>query len=51
MSLTKEEKTSISKAATEDEVKAALWSFKAFKVPGPDRLHAGFFLEILANCR
>lgn len=28
---------------TEDEIKAALWSLKAFKAPGPDGLHAGFF--------
>ncbi|XP_030941731.1 uncharacterized protein LOC115966695 [Quercus lobata] len=42
-SLIEEEKTSISGAATEDEVKAALWSLKAFKAPGPDGLHAGFF--------
>ena len=27
----------------EDEIKAALWSLKAFKVPGPDGLHARFF--------
>ena len=42
-SLTEEEKTSISGAAIEDEVKAALWSLKAFKAPGPDGLHACFF--------
>ena len=28
---------------TEEEIKAALWSLKAFKAPGPDGLHAGFF--------
>jgi hypothetical protein len=28
---------------THAEVKAALWSLKPFKAPGPDGLHAGFF--------
>ena len=28
---------------TEEEIKAALWSLKAFKAPSPDGLHAGFF--------
>ena len=28
---------------SEDEVKGALWSMKAFKASGPDGLHAGFF--------
>ena len=27
----------------EDEIKAALWSLKAFKAPGSDGLHVGFF--------
>ena len=38
-----EEKISISGAVTEDEIKATLWSLKAFKAPGLDGLHAGFF--------
>ena len=41
--LTEEEKKSISGVATEEEIKAALWSLKPFKAPGPDGLHAGFF--------
>lgn len=28
---------------TEEEISTALWSLKAFKAPGPDGLHAGFF--------
>ena len=28
---------------TEEEIRAALWSLKAFKASGPDGLHAGFF--------
>ena len=28
---------------TDEEIKAALWSLKAYKAPGPDGLHAGFF--------
>ena len=38
--LTEGEKNSISGGATEDEIKSALWSLKAFKAPGPDGLHA-----------
>ena len=38
-----EERTSIIGIATEDEIRAALWSLKAFKAPGPDGLHVGFF--------
>ena len=29
--------------ASEEEIKSTLWSLKAFKAPGPDGLHAGFF--------
>ena len=38
-----EKKVSISGGATEEEVKAVLWSLKAFKASGLDGLHAGFF--------
>ena len=41
--LSDEERTSISGIATEDEIRAALWSLKAFKAPGSDGLHVGFF--------
>ena len=41
--LSEEEKCSISVEVSEEEIKAALWSLKAFKAPGPDGLHAGFF--------
>ena len=41
--LSSEEKLSISHMVTEEEIKAALWSLKAFKAPGPDGLHADFF--------
>jgi len=43
VSLVKEEKQSIGGVASEDEIKAALWSLKAFKASGSDGLHAGFF--------
>ena len=33
----------LSHEVTDDEIKTALWSMKAFKAPGPDGLHAGFF--------
>ena len=41
--LSEEEKGSISGEVSGEEIKAALWSLKAFKAPGPDRLHAGVF--------
>ena len=37
------DKESIGGKVTEEEIKAALWSLKPFKAPGPDGLHAGFF--------
>ena len=33
----------MSHMVTEEEISAALWSLKAFKAPGLDDLHAGFF--------
>lgn len=36
---------------TREEIKEALWSSKAYKAPGLDGLHAGFFLEVLVDCR
>ena len=41
--LSDSEKESINGGASEVEIKAALWSLKPFKAPGPDGLHAGFF--------
>ena len=41
--LSDEEKESVGGMASEEEIKSALWSLKAFKAPGPDGLHAGFF--------
>ena len=41
--LSEEENVSISCGVTEEEVKAALWSLKAFKALGLDGFHAGFF--------
>ena len=41
--LSEEEKCSISEEVSEEEIKAMLSSLKAFKAPGPDGLHAGFF--------
>ncbi|KAK9994753.1 hypothetical protein SO802_024456 [Lithocarpus litseifolius] len=37
------EKVNVSGGVSEEEIKAALWSLKPFKAPGPDGLHAGFF--------
>ena len=41
--MSEEEKCSISGEVSKEEIKAALWSLKAFKALGPDGLHAGFF--------
>ena len=41
--LTEEEKESISRIATKEEIKATLWTLKPFKVLGLDGMHAGFF--------
>lgn len=38
-----EVRDSISGGVTEEEIKAALWSLKAFKALGPNGLHAGFY--------
>ena len=43
ISLDEEESQSIGGAVSLEEIKAALWSLKAFKAPGPDGLHVGFF--------
>ena len=42
-SLTNEERESIGGIASEEEIKTAFWSLKAFKAPRPDGPHAGFF--------
>ena len=41
--LFEEEKCKLAKVVSPTEIKEALWSMKAFKAPGPDGLHAGFF--------
>lgn len=41
--LSEEEKAKLIEDVTYDEIKARLWSLKAFKAPGVDGLHAGFF--------
>jgi len=38
-----EKKSSISGGMTEEEIKAALWSLKAYKAPSSNGLHVGFF--------
>ena len=37
------EKECISHMVTDEEIFTAIWSLKAFKAPGPDKLYAGFF--------
>lgn len=41
--LSDEEHDSTDGAVSKVEIKAGLWSLKAFKSPGPDGLHVGFF--------
>ena len=41
--LSEEEGESLSIEVSEEEIKAALWSMKPFKAPGPDGIHAGFY--------
>ena len=48
--LSDEEKSSISGGMTKEEIKATLWSLKAYKASSLDGLHAGFFSEILVDC-
>jgi len=43
--LSDEEQDSIEGGVLDDEIKAGLWSFKAFKAPGLNGLHAGFFQQ------
>ena len=42
-SLSDEERSSLGGMVTNAEIKDGLWALKAFKAPGPDGLHAGFF--------
>ena len=37
------EKCRMGREVSDEEIRAALWSRKAFKAPGPNGLHAGFF--------
>lgn len=48
--LSNKERDSLSQRVTTEEIEARLWSLKANKALGPDRLHAGFFSTLLANC-
>ena len=41
--LSDEDKRGLGLSVTKEEIKDALWSMKAYKAPGPDGLHAGFF--------
>lgn len=41
--LSDSERDNLNLPVSEEEIKAALWSMKAYKALGPDGLHAGFF--------
>ena len=43
VSLMEEEKNNLDQSVSDEEIASALWSLKAFKAPGPNGLHAGFF--------
>ena len=45
--ITDEDHDSLEVDVIDEEIKAGLWSMKAFKAPGPDGLHAGFFQPFL----
>ena len=46
-----EESIRISINVTDEEIRSCLWSLKAFKAPGPNGLHAGFFQHFWANVK
>ena len=41
--ITDEDRDSLDADVTDEEIKAGLWSLKAFKALGPDGFHVGFF--------
>ena len=41
--LSKEERRWMGRKVDDEEIRTALWSFKPFKAPEPDGIHAGFF--------
>lgn len=45
VSLSDSDRECLTASVSEDEIRVALWSMKAFKAPGPDGLHAGFFQQ------
>ena len=47
--LSEEERGWMGRVGDEEEIKAALWTFKPFKAPGLDGLHAGFFQYFWGN--
>ena len=49
--LSEEDSTRIETKVTEEEIRASLWSFKAFKALGPDGLHVGFFQHFWADVK
>ena len=41
------EAENLAQLVSNDDIAAGLWSLKAFKAPGPNGLHAGFFSVLL----
>lgn len=41
--LSEKERSRMGKEVDDEEIRAALWSLKPFKAPGPNGLHAGSF--------
>ena len=49
--LSEEERALLAAPVLEEEIRQGLWSLKAFKAPGPDRLHADFFQYFWADVK
>ena len=49
--LLEEDNTRIETEVIEEEIRAGLWSLEAFKAPGPDGLHVGFFQHFWADVK
>ena len=49
--LSEEDSTRVDTKVSVEEIRDGLWSLKAFKAPGPDGLHAGFFQHFWADVK
>ena len=49
--LSEKDSTRVDTKVSVEEIRDGLWSLKAFKAPGPDGLHAGFFQHFWADVK